>query len=163
MKKLPPTNDEFRKQCRRCFRYLTTDFGFRELTALTDEPAAPFRVCYSKEEFVISVEGISWGHAVNIVFRHRDHCSVGFGHLLTLRDRAALVACAGAEGQLAQLRAYARVLRSYASDLLAGDMDVLATAKAEKDRAYREHRKEEQRLRRQELRKRRATSRENRE
>jgi hypothetical protein len=146
----PPSSKAFQSRCRRCFSYLEVEFSFRKLPP--GASANPFAVTYTRHDYSIIIEGISFGTGLNLLFQQGTSPSIGFGHLLALRAPATLAVCTSAEGQLKQIEEYANALRSHAADLLAGDLAALKEAGEEQQRAIREYQEQERRLRQQERR-----------
>jgi hypothetical protein len=126
---------QFVEACRQAFRFLVTDFQFREVA--TPREGNPFAAWYAKDDVRLCVEGISYGAGVNVTLVTPHDQLLGLAHLLSLRDERVEDRIFSAPSQVEQMREWAEALRELAGDALAGDLGVLAEARRHQNHVYR--------------------------
>jgi hypothetical protein len=114
-----PTLEEFTTAARREFEYLSSEFGFIEGPPTRN----PFSVRYVSGDTEVVVEGINWGHAVNVLLR-RGAETVPLWAIARCRG----VTEKHPAGQLAQLQYDAKLLRRVAEEVLRHDFSVFPAA-----------------------------------
>jgi len=124
MTKVSPTLPEFLETAKQSFGYLSSEFGFTEITPSSNE----FSVRFAKDETTILAEGINWGTSVNVLISH-DGITVPLWAIAIARGCTTTNLQELIKGdQLAQLSAYACILRDLAKDVLLGNFSVFAAA-----------------------------------
>jgi hypothetical protein len=130
-----PTLSEFKATVRDAFGYLEREFAFHEV----EPPASllegnPFIVWFVNATTLVQVEGVNWGFAAQVLLgpaAGRDwHATVPLWAVLKDRAPDLYQRSAQSQGQLGDIRYYADALRQAASDVLTGDLRVIASARA---------------------------------
>jgi hypothetical protein len=131
-----PTPIEFKEIVRDDFGYLGREFAFREV-----EPPAkhlevnPFLVWFVNPTTLVSVEGINYGFAAQVILGPVDagdewHATVPLWAIIKHRRPDLYEDAFRSPGQLGDSRVHAHALREAASDVLRGDFRVFAAAHA---------------------------------
>lgn len=137
----PPNPDEFRSRAREAFAFLI-ELGFKEERVPgTKNPVA---VWFSNGATRVVVEGINWGMNARLALGRAGTPATFENYdledLLAVRQ-AENVASLHAGDQLAQVSQLAAALRTYGTDVLAGDFDIFPQLQACVDQRIAEFRR----------------------
>jgi hypothetical protein len=131
-----PTIREFQETVRSAFEYLGREFAFQEV----EPPAAqleanPFLIWFANAVTLVQVEGINHGFAAQVILGRAGaggewHATVPLWAIIRHRRPDLYDDVFKSPGQLGEIRVYARALREAASDVLKGDFQVFAAARA---------------------------------
>ena len=129
-----PVLREFTEAARRHFSFLISEFGFAEAELPNDKDINEFQVRYRSARVLVTVEGVNWGYGVQVVLSacapgaNKARSEIPLWPIVKLRQPHLYNSLMVADGQLAQLEAYATALRLCAGDILAGDFTISAAA-----------------------------------
>ncbi|HEY1050782.1 MAG TPA: hypothetical protein VGE39_13525 [Prosthecobacter sp.] len=130
-----PGKEELLNAIRHEFQFLVTEYGFVELQRRPERYLNPYSVLYRKAPVDLCVEGISYGFGVCIEFRVREEgCQeplerFSLHWVVQIRRAPPELTFPDKRGQLTQIPKLAHELRSFADDLLRGDLSILPAVK----------------------------------
>jgi len=76
-----PSLEKFLDTCRTEFRYLATEFGFKEFNGPREEFDNPFKLSFVRDDLEISIEGIHYGTAATVSISDKKHRVLGVRNL----------------------------------------------------------------------------------
>ncbi len=131
-----PSPKRFRRAVRDAFSYLRTEYGFSEVPLSSSQPTNPVQVRFQSAATLVTVEGINWGHGVQVTVRRMTSesptdspTSVPLWAILASRDPELYKSVSEAKGQIEMVEAYATALRVGAQDILKGDFTAFPDAR----------------------------------
>ena len=124
-----PSLADFLSTARREFSFLVAEFGFTEQPDTSPYPN-PFSVHYATPTTAVTVEGINWGCAVQVMLHAVSPLpgTPAYVPLWALVEHRAPDESQSPPGQLAQLADYASLLRRHAADVLRGTFTAFPAA-----------------------------------
>jgi hypothetical protein len=137
-----PALEKFLNTCRTEFRFLITDFGFKEHYGLRGKFDNPFTLYFVRDDLEISVEGIHYGSAAMVLMTDKKHRVLGVRNLdpeFNPFDKKRVKAVQQTRGQTEDIAQEARLLLEYGRELLKGDFSIFERAFERKAQAWAEY------------------------
>ena len=134
-----PALEKFLNTCRTEFRFLITDFGFKEFYGLREEFDNPFKLYFVRDDLEISIEGIHYGSAAMVLLTDKKHRVLGARNLdpkFSPFDKKSVKTLQRSKSQAEDIAQEARLLLAYGRELLKGDFSVFERALERKAQAW---------------------------
>jgi hypothetical protein len=115
---------EFEQACQTAFGFLVEDFGFRrDRPQPSSDARIPAMAFYSREDLRVVIQGASYDSGLQLYLIDKTgNRLLDLSDLVERRNPEFFDLCCLAVGQREVLPSYANALRTYAADVLAGDL-----------------------------------------